>query len=803
MGQVICRLAALGFALAFVYTLTIYPMEGHGLLPILLGCAGILLWRPALWLFLLPALLPAMDLAPVTGWFFLEEIDLLLLLICAVCYWHLPADRRSLAAIPLPFAFCLVWMALACLTGIWRGLQLAPFDANTFNNYLSPYNALRVGKGWCWSFLLLAPLRSTAGQDLAGLRRYFVPGMLCGLLLVAGADVRERLLFPGLLNFASDYRTSAPFSAMHTGGAALDAYLALSSPMLYLWFQDRRALAAQLAGMALLALTLYAVLSTFSRGLYAAALLALIIVLGLRPAWPRAAGRQSWRPRLALLACAAAMAAVLYAVFGHSGYRGLGAALVLLGAAFNLSGRAQQASGLARALAWMLALELLLGLLLAGAPPSHPLLKPPYFLFCCCAIAYAGACWPALAPPGGKGRANMSVATAALLGLGINSVWIAWRWAGAAALPSSIGVLGLSLLLLWPAFWRSRPWQAVRRAGLRAHWTLLLILGVAVPFTHGAYTGERLSSSFGDLDYRAAHWRRVAAVMNDGLESAVFGMGMGTFPASYYWRNPLRELPASYRYVDLDHNRYLELSVGSQPGGYGEPLRVMQRVPVRADHPYLLAFDAANPGPPAFLHITACARMLLYPVDCWPVPVLALTAQSGWKRYQYSIRSTPMTRTARVLGQPWGLQLSAEGQGAAVAVDNLSLRDALSHHELLRNGSFSDGNNYWFFSSDRHHLPWHVKNVAMHLYFELGWFGLLAFCATMACAMAVLLGRVRHKAAPQGAPAWLAALAAVMAVGLFDSLFDVPRITVLFMLLLCAAMLRPATGAARPPCARP
>jgi hypothetical protein len=796
MGRFFCRLAALGFGLAFLAGLVVYPMEGHGLLPILLCCAGVLLWRPALWLFLLPALLPALDLAPVTGWFFLEEIDLLLLLICAVCYWAMPADQRSGATLPLPFAFCLGWMALACLVGLWRGVQLAPFDANAFNNYLSPYNALRIGKGWCWGFLLLAPLRSTAGPDLAGLRRYFVPGMLCGLLLVVSADVRERLLFPGLLNFSSDYRTSAPFSAMHTGGAALDAYLALSSPMLYLWLKDRRAMAAQLAGMALLALALYAVLSTFSRGLYAAALLALLIVLGLKPAQgPVTAGRQPQGAALAPWALAAALAAVLYAVFGHCGYRGLGAALVLLAAAFSLSGQTPQRGGLARALAWMAALELLLALLLAGVPPRHPLLKPPYFLFCCCALAYAGA-W-------GRGRARLSAATAALLGLGINSVWIAWHWAGAAALPSSIALLGLSLLLVWPAFWRSRAWQPVRRAGLQAHWTLLLILGVAVPFTHGAYTGERLSSTLGDLDYRIAHWRRVAAMMDDGPAGGALGMGLGAFPAAYYWRNSLRELPASHRYVDLDYNRFLELNGGNHPAGYGEPLRVMQQLSLLPDHPYLLAFDAANPGPAAFLHLAICARMLLYPMDCRAGPTVALAAHSAWKHYQYPLRSAPATPTARALGRPWRLELAAEGQGATVAVDNLSLRDALSHHELLRNGTFTDGNNYWFFSSDRHHLPWHVKNVAMNLYFELGWFGLLAFCATTACALAVLLGRARHGEGALPASAWLAALAAALTVGLFDSLFDVPRITVLFMLLLCAGMLRPAAGAARPPCARP
>nr|GEU28556.1 hypothetical protein [Tanacetum cinerariifolium] len=153
------------------------------------------------------------------------------------------------------------------------------WDMNAYNNYLSPFNALRVGKAWLWAALLLPLLRRDAGHDLHGLASHFVPGMLAGLVVVGVAVIRERLAFPGLLNFSSDYRITAPFSAMHTGGAALDGYLALCTPLLARWLKRTRSPWCGAAGLAVLALALYAGLATFSRGLYAAYALSLLVVV--------------------------------------------------------------------------------------------------------------------------------------------------------------------------------------------------------------------------------------------------------------------------------------------------------------------------------------------------------------------------------------------------------------------------------------------------------------------------------------------------------------------------------------------
>lgn len=652
--------------------ITVYPWQGSWLLAILAVYAALLWWRPVLWLFALPALLPALDLAPRTGWFFLEEIDLLLLISAGFAYWHLHRDAPPLPGWPPLFVCGLLLLAIACALGLWRGVQPMPaLDANSLNNYLSPYNAVRVGKAWLWMLVLLPPLRRAAGPQLMGLRLYLVPGMLAGLLLVVAATIRERWQFPGLANFSSDYRISAPFSAMHTGGAALDGMLALSAPLLAIWLFDRRSALFAVAALSLLSLALYAGLATFSRGLYLAYAVAVIVLL-----WTRLDLRRHWRFAAMALSATLPLLGLLNLMFGIGGYRGYVAVLILLGVA-----------------------------ILAATPRRH-----------------------------------------------------------------LAGVIGA-----------------------------LMLLASIVPIYNGYFVNVRFSTSNSDLVNRLRHWREALAMMDHDAATTLLGMGLGKFPATYYWRNHQGESPPSYRYLDQSNNRYLHLNSGDYPAGYGELLRMLQAVDIQPRRQYLLGLDVRNDGPPGFLRINLCERLLLYPQNCLQTPMRQIPHAPFWQRYQFTVQSGVLGTTSR----PVRLEIAAEGRNAAIDIDNVSLRGLLDSHELLRNGGFSEANNYWFFSSDRHHLPWHIKNLGLNLYFELGWPGLLAYVALLCSACASLLLRIQTERDATMAAALLAALLAFQLVGLFDSLLDVPRIALLSTLLLCAAALQPAkldvSSPARPP----
>lgn len=778
------RPAAAVFAAALGYAAWLYPQGGTLLGPLLLGYIALLVWRPALWLALLPALLPVLDLAPWTGWFFLEEIDLLLLATAAVGYWRL-AGGGARASLPRPVGMALVLVSLAYAIACVRGLApLAPPDLNSFANYLSPYNALRIAKGWFWALLLLPLLMRDAGPALVRIRTHFMPGMLAGLGLAALAATHERMVFPGLLNLASDYRTSAPFSAMHTGGAALDGYLALCLPLVALWLADGSRQARAALAIALLALGAYAGLTTFSRGLYLAFAGAALVLLALKLG--PALRRRALAPRHIALAAAMLGLAVLLLllVFSGSGYRGLLAALMVSGATVALGTRRLGWGQLLAALALALALEAALLTLLtlgSGAAALPGILKPPYLLF---AVSSAGLAL-ALARPG-----HATLAASAFFGMLLNLALIGWHWNGMAGLRGSAGLLVLALSLVALHAARARVAFAPSRPAIAALLAAAVMLGFAIPVAGSYYAAERFASTSADLDTRIRHWRHAALMMDGDAASAAFGMGLGRYPALFYWRNPARELPASFAYIEEDGNRALRLSAPEYARGYGEVIRVLQRLPIAPRTDFLLSLDVRRFDQRAVIDIKLCERQLLYPRNCLHLPLRLAPPSGRWRHYLVPFNSAHLDGAGWSTGPPIQLEMSIGGEHTRLDLDNLSIVAAGSGKELLRNGSFARGHERWFFSSDRHHLPWHVKNLALNQYVEQGWFGLGALLLLLAAAGVALARRAQGGEAE--AAVYAAALAGFLIVGQFDSLLDVPRIALLFFLFLLAALLRPA-----------
>ena len=812
------RLLALLAGAACMLALRHYPL-GHGwpglLFAALLPAYFLLLcWRPACWLFCVPALLPVLDLAPWTGWFFLEEIDVLLLLTVACGYWRLGEPARSAAAQLSPDArACLLLCSLAWLAALLRGvLPLPPLDVYAWDNYLSPYNSLRLGKAWAWSMLLL-PLLLRDG-DPSALRRYALPGMLAGLAMVSLFALWERAVFPGLTNLSSDYRITAPFSAMHTGGAALDGYLALSLPFAALWLARARSRWQAALALLLLALALHAACTTFSRGLYAA-LAAAVLLAVLLAMWQtlrtapgaaqRATGRRPMRKPLLMLLLAGLGTVLLVYMFSLAGYRGLLAAVILLTASFVLA---------ARPLPWRLAPASLLcalclqGLLASWWPegagqPAAGWLKGPYFLFLLAAVLMAGALLPGTLWPGGaagKGPAKLVLAMMAWTMLACNLVWIGWHWAGAPALAPAGLVVLLAMLMLCNGRLRAPLWR-LDRASLSIAGAAGILLLLAIPVSASYYATERFATTAFDLQGRLRHWRQVLAMQPSDWGDQLFGMGMGSFPATYYWHNPGREVPASIAYAQEEGalgnagNTFVRLASPGYSAGYGELLRLLQRLPLQPATHYTLALDARRSGPMPVLLVRLCQRQLLYAQACVPIPLRLQAPPPGnrvpaWQHYEVPFDSKWLGAGAWLLRPPVQLELAASGTATSsvIDVDNLSLR-APGGEELLANGRFTQANNYWFFSSDHHHLPWHIKSLALHVLVETGWCGALSLLALLSLAGLRLL-----RQAMGGNPCALACAAALLGflvVGLFDSLLDVPRIALLCYLMLLCALLQP------------
>lgn len=319
-GPITMGFAGVAF-LALIWNLAGFPFMAAAL-GLGIATAGVAAWRRPAWLFVIaPAALPVLDLAPWSGHFYLDEFDLLLLALVPVAYLRTSPGRRREPDGLLWGALGLLAFSVILSTVIGLG-GVPSVDANSFTNYFSPFNALRIAKGFAWALLLLGVFRRfrRGGDDVRPLLAW---GMVLGFALTVAVILWERVTFSGLFNFDSVYRATGPFSAIHTGGAYIECFLAAAIPFLVVLMLERRAALLRLAGLGLLVAATYGLMVTYSRNGYAAYGLALAIVFFFalfarelrwkRFVLPVVLGGQYWRR-----GCRSSWGALLRSAWGRS-----------------------------------------------------------------------------------------------------------------------------------------------------------------------------------------------------------------------------------------------------------------------------------------------------------------------------------------------------------------------------------------------------------------------------------------------------------------------------------------------------
>ena len=208
---------------------------------------------------------------------------------------------------------------------------------------------------------------------------------------------------------------------------------------------------------------------------------------------------------------------------------------------------------------------------------------------------------------------------------------------------------------------------------------------------------------------------------------------------------------------------------------------------------YRLSYEARGNAKNAHLDVAICEKWLIYPGACVQTALGAGPGIGDWLRVEKSFNSGVFGTSYWFGHRPGHLSLSVFWAGTFVDIDNIALIDSAGRN-LIRNGEFSTGPQFWFFSSDRHHLPWHAKNMFLHVYFEQGGFGLVLFAvlyllrAPRVCAPRATRRRARHGSSRR--------TGRTRDRGVFDSLLDIPRVTTLAFFFM-ALSLFPAPGSDR------
>lgn len=328
--------------------------------------------------------------------------------------------------------------------------------------------------------------------------------------------------------------------------------------------------------------------------------------------------------------------------------------------------------------------------------------------------------------------------------------------------------LGVALLILILGTWLAHR----KRPGHRAGFATLLVMGVLtiavmVAGVSSVFWKQRLEQTGADAEIRFRHWAEVLKLRDFGVMTALFGQGLGTLPAT----NLVSQLPAqagSYRYAAEGDNLYLALNSAGT-------LYMAQRVAPHPAETLRLEISVRAPSTQAGLEASLCEKNLFNSRQCQWLKVEFKPSQAEWRHHTQIFNSGEVGAGNFFTRRPVQFSLYNPIPGTVVEMDKVRLLDERGQ-DLLRNGDFAQGGDYWFFKSGDH-LFWHAKNLWVHMLFEQGWLGVMAFTLILILALVRLARTVAHGALQS--TVLLASTGAWIVVGGVDSLVDAPRLALL------------------------
>ena len=156
-----------------------------------------------------------------------------------------------------------------------------------------------------------------------------------------------------------------------------------------------------------------------------------------------------------------------------------------------------------------------------------------------------------------------------------------------------------------------------------------------------------------------------------------------------------------------------------------------------------------------------------------------------WTEVQSTINASELGQAKGRRIRPVSFSIYNLQKDSYVDIDNIRLLDPAGVN-VIANGDFSQGQARWYFTVDDH-LSWHTQNMWIHLLFEQGWFGFV-----LMLALVIYLLKRLGVAAWSGSPQpliMLSSLSGLLVIGVNDSLFDAPRLTLLFWVLVFFSLL--------------
>ena len=296
------------------------------------------------------------------------------------------------------------------------------------------------------------------------------------------------------------------------------------------------------------------------------------------------------------------------------------------------------------------------------------------------------------------------------------------------------------------------------------------------------------------MQTRINHWSHAVRIASAEPSGIWIGAGRGTFPQKHYNHSITEgKRLVTPKIVKTGEDNFLSLTPGVDAG----VTFVRQRLRVSKDNEYSLQLKVRGvENTHEYLILEFCERHVLkYLPECIWSQIEIPKNTIDWRVFNVKVKLGHLGietfgLTWRKFGQftrPVEIAILNRGIRQKVDISQISLLDS-DGKELLRNGSFENGLDHWFISYGDH-LRWHIKNVFVYIFYEGGVLGLIVLALVLAFVASNLLRRIINR--DEFAVLYASALTGIILVGLFDSLFDEPRIALMIWLLIWLSLIPP------------
>ena len=291
----------------------------------------------------------------------------------------------------------------------------------------------------------------------------------------------------------------------------------------------------------------------------------------------------------------------------------------------------------------------------------------------------------------------------------------------------------------------------------------------------GYQFNARMETVTNDLKTRVDHWLKVAESSEGTTASFIFGNGVGSLPINYLTTHPdVVEQVGTFTIRD----NALILS-------RGQDLTFGQRVNIEPHTDYQIKINV-NGYKPERISAAICERNAIYSSNFSPNCI------GGLINLDENTGSYILTANSGKLGGgglsffrwPTTFVLKNRYGTDPIKVDSIELTNISSsqtNYNLLNNANFEQGMDHWYFYNDFEHLPFHIKNIYLGFFYQVGLIGLFIVLLVIIKVIATTAQSMSHKIIQRIVIAYLIGM---FSFGFFGDPLDSARANILFSLLV-------------------